>query len=325
MNDSGLYLLAVEVTSHCNLACAHCYGGFDGRGHPMPPEWPEKIAAQAAAMGVRVVTITGGEPLTLGASLPDYFLPFKRRGMRTFMTTNGIGIGTAVGAEHLRGLDGVQVSLDGRESTHDRIRGKGRFQMAVESLGVLKEWGFDTAVMMTLHDSNVDDVSEILDVCKSVGARLSLERYSAPGRNDKTVPAPPEKLMEAYRLALANDLHSFDPCYTAFGYWFRGALPKEGRSIQGGCTAGVAALAVSAELDVFTCVRLRIPIGNLRFATLGHLWQGGPLLDQLRDRGALEGACGSCKLSPVCGGCRAHAYYTIGRVMAADPNCPVPA
>lgn len=324
MKDSGLYLLAVEVTSLCNLACAHCYGSFDKRGHPMPSEWPEKIAAQAEEMGVRVVTITGGEPLTLKESLCDYFLPFKKRGIRTFLTTNGIGIGNAINFEHLDGLDGIQVSLDGGKSTHDLVRGKGSFQAAVESLRILKSWKFETAVMMTLHAGNIDEVGEILELCNSVGARLSLERYSTPGRHDKTVPAAPEKLLEAYQMALAHGLHSFDPCYTAFGYWFRGELPKEGRAIQGGCTAGVAALAVSADLDVYTCVRLRIPIGNLRFATLYDLWQGGPLLDQLRDRSKLQGACGSCKLSPVCGGCRAHAYYTVGNVTAADPNCPIP-
>jgi radical SAM protein with 4Fe4S-binding SPASM domain len=324
MNESGLYLLAVEVTSNCNLACAHCYGAFDGRGHAMRADAPELIAEQAAALGVRVVTITGGEPLTLGSQLPQYFQPFKRRGMRTFLTTNGVGIGGEVGKEVLEGLDGIQVSLDGGRAVHDRVRGRGRFDGAVEALRTLHEWGFETAVMMTLHADNVDDVPEILAVAKSVGARLSLERYSAPGRHDRTVSASPEKLARAYELALAENLHSFDPCYQAFGYWFRGALPQQGRAIQGGCTAGVAALAVTADLDVFTCVRLRVAIGNLERSTLADLWRGGPLLNELRDRSRLEGECGSCNLSPVCGGCRAHAYYSTGRLMASDPSCPVP-
>lgn len=324
MSDTGLYLLAVEVTSHCNLACAHCYGGFDGRGHPMPPEWPEAIAEQAAEMGVRVVTITGGEPLTLGADLPAYFRPFKRRGLRTFLTTNGIGIGAAVSRNLLEGLDGVQVSLDGARATHDRVRGRGRFEAALESLRTLRAWGFETAAMMTLHAGNVAEVPEVLAVAKSVGARLSLERYSAPGRHDRTEPAPAAALAHAYELALAEGLHSFDPCYQAFGYSSRDAFPPKGRTIQGGCTAGVAALAVSATLDVYTCVRLRVPIGNLRSTGLVELWRGGPLLNALRDRSRLEGACGSCGLSPVCGGCRAHAYYSTGRLMASDPSCPIP-
>lgn len=324
ITESGLYLLAVEVTSHCNLQCPHCYGAFNFRGHPMSPEWPERIGQQAFAMGVRTVTITGGEPLTLGDDLQHYIEPFTRRGLRTFLTTNGIGIGSTIGRDHIKGLAGVQISLDGGQVTHDRMRGRGRFEEAVDALRTVRDWGFDTAAMMTLHAANVDDVGEVIEICQKVGASLSLERYSSPGRTDTTRPASQEDLAAVYRLALEHGLHSFDPCYTAFGYWLRGALPNGNRLIQGGCSAGVAALAVAANLDVYTCVRLRLPIGNLAESDLLTLWQDGPLLRSLRDRTKLEGACGACGLRSVCGGCRAHAYHTAGSVTAADPDCPVP-
>ena len=323
-DHSGLYLLAVEVTSHCNLQCPHCYGSFNFRGHAMDPQWPERIAAQAVSLGVRTVTITGGEPLTLGEDLPVYTQPFIQRGLRTYLTTNGVGIGSTIGPDTLAGLAGVQVSLDGGRDVHDRMRGRGRYDAAVSALRTLHKWGHSTAAMMTLHAANVEDVPEVVELCREIGAGLSLERYSSPGRMDAIRPATPEQLAAAYRVGTGYGLHSFDPCYTAFGYWLRGALPASGRLVQGGCSAGIAALAVSADLDVYTCVRLRLPIGNLADHDLATLWADGPLLRELRDRRKLEGACGACGLRAVCGGCRAHAYYTSGRVTAADPNCPVP-
>lgn len=338
MPNTGLHLLAVEVTSHCNLACPHCYGAFDRTGAPMPLAWAERIAVQAEAMGVRVVTITGGEPLTLGDNLPDYIRPFATRSFRTFLTTNGVGIGSRIGRDHLDGLDGVQVSIDGKPAIHDRVRGRGRHAEAVSALRQLAAWGLPTAVMMTLHRDNVEDVPWVLELCREVGARLSLERYSGPGRNDTVHPASAESLQEAYRLALSVDLHSFDPCYTAFGYWHRGLLPKPGRAVQGGCTAGIAALGIASNLDVFPCVRLRLSVGNLGQSSLSDIWagrgagrvtvpgtQGDEILPVLRDRRRLEGACGDCRYSPVCGGCRAEAWHAAGRLSAADPSCPVPA
>lgn len=324
MSHSGLYLLAVEVTSHCNLACPHCYGAFDRRGSPMPPDWPERIAAQAEHMGVRVVTITGGEPLTLGERLPEYVRPFASRGFRTFLTTNGVGIGSAVLRQHLEGFAAVQVSLDGLRPVHDRIRGRGRFDEAVASLQRLREWGIETAVMMTLHRDNVRDVERMLDLCAELGARLSLERYSGPGRSDTVQPAQHDELLRAFEVAHGHCLGSFDPCYTAFGAWYRGATLAAGRPIQGGCSAGIAALGVTADLQVLSCVRIRTPVGDLRRSTLEEIWSGGPILDRLRRRDLLEEPCGSCSLSPVCGGCRAEALHATGRLMAADPGCPVP-
>lgn len=324
MIHSGLYLLALEVTSECNLACPHCYGSFDRRGHALDLTSVRSLADQAVEMGVRVVTITGGEPLMLGDQFPDYLAPFVGRGMRVFLTTNGVGIGTTTTKEHLAGLDAVQVSIDGARATHDSVRGIGRFDDAIRALQTLHDWGFETAAMMTIHAGNVADVPEVLDLCRTVGARLSLERYSAPGRTEKVVSATPDQLQEVYELATAAGLHSFDPCFSAFGYWHRGELPASDRPIQGGCSAGVAALAVTADLEVLTCVRLRESIGSLRTQSLAEIWSDGPLLRQLRNRGLLEGACGSCDLSPVCGGCRAHAYAETGRLMAADPDCPIP-
>lgn len=324
MTHTGLFLLAVEVTSECNLACPHCYGSFDRRGHAMDPSRVASIADQATDMGVRVVTITGGEPLVLGDQLPEYLAPFTNRGFRLFLTTNGVGIGTTIGKDHLRGLDAVQVSIDGGRQTHDGVRGIGRFDDAVDALRVLRSWDIETAAMMTVHAGNVDDVPEVLGLCQEVGARLSLERYSAPGRTENVVSATPDQLQGVYQLAQSAGLHSFDPCFSAFGYWHRGELPSGGRPVQGGCSAGVAALAITADLDVLTCVRLRESIGNLQHSDLASIWADGPLLRKLRNRGLLEGACGDCGLSPVCGGCRAHAYATTGRLMAADPDCPIP-
>ena len=325
MKNSGLYLLAIEVTSRCNLRCAHCYGHFARDGQDLPVAWAENIASQAAELGVRVVTISGGEPLLLGACLTNYITPFNLKGMRVYLTTNAIGIGHSIRREVFNGLTGVQVSIDGCEQTHDRIRGNGTFGEAVAGIKTLTKWGVQTSVMMSLHSENINDVETVLSICHQLGVRLSIERCSLP-LNSSASPAPasPESLLSQYRFAIRQGLHSYDPCFMAFRCIVDNITPSTDRPIQGGCTAGIAALAVTADLDILACVRLRdIPLSNLRCESLLTVWKNHQLLAQLRDRSLLKGACGNCVFRSVCGGCRANAFLTNSDILGFDSGCPL--
>jgi len=44
------------------------------------------------------------------------------------------------------------------------------------------------------------------------------------------------------------------------------------KGIVGGCTAGVAALTIAPNLDVYPCARLRLKLGNLRSKSLRDIW-----------------------------------------------------
>ncbi|MGE0733032.1 MAG: SPASM domain-containing protein [Acidimicrobiia bacterium] len=88
-----------------------------------------------------------------------------------------------------------------------------------------------------------------------------------------------------------------------------------------GCQAGVAQGCISATGDVYPCVLLPIPVGNLRRASLTEIWRRAPLLNELRDRNNLGGSCNDCHVRKSCGGCRAVAYARTGDVFASDPRC----
>lgn len=90
----------------------------------------------------------------------------------------------------------------------------------------------------------------------------------------------------------------------------------------GGCSAGITYAGLTAGGDLLPCVPAPIKLGNLLEEDLEDLWVNNELLNYIRRRDKLKGACGRCAYNRICGGCRYTAYITNGDWLAADPSCP---
>ena len=114
-----------NLTTHCNLACQHCYmdAGHEAR-EEMSLEEGIHLVDELAEMKVPILIFTGGEPLL---SRNFYALAFHARevGLRTVISTNG----TLITPEVARLLAEAQiryvgVSLDAASAgAHDAFRG----------------------------------------------------------------------------------------------------------------------------------------------------------------------------------------------------------
>lgn len=137
MKPGALRLLVLHVSRRCDQACAHCsvWRGADrGRGDLDLPKRLE-ILREARSLGARSVLFTGGEPL-----LCDHLETLARsaRGLQLSVqiATNGLGLGRAAGwlADV---VDEVYVSLEGPETIHDAVRGRGMFKRLADNLAAL--------------------------------------------------------------------------------------------------------------------------------------------------------------------------------------------
>lgn len=97
-----------------------------------------------------------------------------------------------------------------------------------------------------------------------------------------------------------------------------------------GCHAGVTSCAISPNGDVYPCgtVSSNYPdfiAGNLRKTTMADIWKNSTKLKDFRsiELSLIEGNCGECKISYLCGGgCRARAYFKTKSLLSADYLCP---
>jgi MoaA/NifB/PqqE/SkfB family radical SAM enzyme len=147
----GLDSLWIQVAGFsCNLRCAHCFNASGPGNREMPSLLREEVRSlleEAAAVGVRDVVFTGGEPF-LHSEMAEIAGDALNRFPATILTngtllTDRIVERLAVAARgSIYSLE-VRISLDApSEEENDRVRGKGSFERALTGAARLEEVGF---------------------------------------------------------------------------------------------------------------------------------------------------------------------------------------
>lgn len=114
--------MRVSITDRCNLRCRYCMPE-GARWVPMSEiltyEQIIEICTEAAALGIRKLKVTGGEPL-VRRGCPELIRRLKEIPgiQQVTMTTNGVLLSQYMDELLKNGLDGVNISLD----TLDRER-----------------------------------------------------------------------------------------------------------------------------------------------------------------------------------------------------------
>ena len=110
MTKINLKFLTLNVTESCNAACRYCNWGKKKR----PAELLSRLLAavdDAAAIGVRGLRLSGGEPL-LRQDMPDLISHARNRGLATMMCTAANQRPESLIACNEDGLDVLSISLD---------------------------------------------------------------------------------------------------------------------------------------------------------------------------------------------------------------------
>lgn len=297
-------------------------------------ETSDMINEWSAAYGIqfrRSMNVTGGEPF-LRHDLFEILREIKKHEFTVFLLTNGTLLDPAR-ARMLAdiGVDGVQVSIEGRERVHDSIRGPGSFRAAAFGIDCLAGSGLNVNLNITLSSLNAGQISDIIDFGSDLGVnRIGFSRLvpSGKGRDLISCVLPKDRLKDLYGTLLSLE-HESPEIVT--GDPLAGSMRDpsgndEGNIAISGCAAGVSGLTIGSNGDVLPCRRLPLSIGNVRNDSLRELWATSPILEALRDRSRYRGKCGACPRWAVCRGCRAIAYAWDrakggDNYVADDPQC----
>jgi len=309
----GLHLVTVEMTGRCNLSCSHCYR----RGNEQDDLIDyDLLIDQLSEIKPYYITVSGGEPLLLS---DIFYLSEKLKNVcqKLLLTTNGTLV-RKFPRDNFRIFADVQISLDGDRDTHEAIRGKGSFEKAMDAARYLSG-NVPVSMQCTVNQSNYKQLSSIVQVCKTAGVTPKMGRMCGFGRDDLAPIGDPHLWKDLLQSTISCGMLNDDP----LSFWFDEKKKKSCKpnKITGGCTAGIAGIAISPALDVYPCVKLRVPAGNLKEQSLKEIWLNSPLFNELRDWRNLRGYCAACEFVGVCRGCRADAWARTGDYLTADPLC----
>jgi len=152
-----LFSATLYLTNDCNLRCVHCYM-FSGCKKEIEIDYLEwfKVIDILKSNGVKVVTLTGGEPMFKKGffEILDYLY---QKNISVILITNG----TLITDENYLCLSEkcaeIQISLDGpNQETHERIRGKGTFEKTIAAIELLANTKIKLFIAMTPTPDTID-------------------------------------------------------------------------------------------------------------------------------------------------------------------------
>lgn len=325
--EYGLYTAEIRVTKACNLACAHCSVEAGKKaGSELSLEEIKNILEELRNMDARYVILTGGEPL-MREDIFEMISCASELSLTPYLDTNATLI-TAETAKKLKesGIKMVQASIDGREKIHDKIRGKGAFKKAVEGIRACVSEGMPLNINFTISALNLGELEHVIALAEKLGASsLSIERMIPTGRGKnlreitkeefKDIVKKAEKMDSRIKISVSDPLAIIDNKSVLKAY-----EKKLATSICGGCTAGIAAITISYDGNVYPCPKLPVLVGNIREESLLSIWAENKIINSIRYR-ELKGKCGKCNVKNLCGGCRAAAFALKNDYLDEDPLC----
>ncbi len=177
--DSHPRELMIEVTTHCNYDCIHCFRRVmsEPLGH-MDSKVFARVLETAKKAGVEKLSFSGwGEPL-VHPNIVDMLRRAKEAGFKVLLNTNGSLLGGIAKTIVDLGIDEVVVSIDAVDpQLYGNIRVRGYLDTVTENLVKLKEllketgsWKPMVKIEFTLNKLNYLELKRIVDYAKLVGA-----------------------------------------------------------------------------------------------------------------------------------------------------------
>ena len=160
------------LTYRCNAKCGFC----DIWEKPSPYITVENFTENLhhlRQLGVKVIDLTGGEPL-LHREVDKLLQIAKDLGFITTLTTNGL-LYPKWSAKIAGLVDMLHFSLDSPDKeTHDTGRGVACYDFVMQSIDIAKSLGERPDIIFTVFEQNISEIDAIYQLCQENGLVLIL-------------------------------------------------------------------------------------------------------------------------------------------------------
>ncbi len=322
--------LLAELTHRCPLGCPYCSNplALEGRADELDAAIWGRVLAEAAALGVLQVHLSGGEPGSR-RDLPDIVARCAEAGLYSNLITSGIGLTEAL-VQTLadRGLDHVQLSIqDSEEASADQIAGyRGGHAKKLQVARWVVATGMPLTINAVIHRANVRRATAIVELAVALGARrveIAHAQYYGWALANRAALMPTREEADEAWAAVEAMRGKFEGVividHVAPDYHARTPKP-----CMGGW--GRKTLNVTPSGKVLPCHAAET-IPGLEFWTvkdhsLADIWRNAPAFNAFRGIDWMAEPCRSCERREIdFGGCRCQALALTGDARTTDPAC----
>lgn len=324
-----------HITNKCLNRCKHCYqdryNGIDLTISDAKIILSDFMSCCDDFNAMPVIALTGGNPM-LNKDFWEILAEVRRQAQ--FDCVSVLGNPENLGPKEIDRLKDAklkhyQLSIDGIESTHDKMRYDGSFKRTLRATEDLSSAGIPVYIMTTVSIANLHEIPEVMKIVYDSGAMHWMFARWIPRKGDCGI--PPEQY-----LAFVQEILREHKQYEKKGYKKLKKEPlvsvfqndknyrKGKKIIHGGCGMGSSTITMLPDKTLMACRRHPgSAIGKWSEAEnfLFHFTENTEM-EKYRDISKIEG-CGTCEFLKVCRGCRAAAFVATGSDFGRDPQCPL--
>ncbi len=311
-----------ELTLKCNLMCRYCYASAHfAASNELTTEEIIDVIDQAIELGIKLVNLTGGEPLLH----EDYFKIAKYvrdKGLAVIGFTDGVGLTV----EKAKKMFDLQISpcvkLDSLiTKIADYLCGvEGALKMTLEGIDNLISVGYTKELPMTINcvagRMNIDDIPNVWRFARDRNITPFVARMHPHGRarENGDLFTTAAKLKELFQILEKIDREEYR--LKGWNYDIPWACEKSCRRHYVGCF-------VNSMGTVLPCSEAPdgLALGNVRKNRLKDIINNHVVLKCRNIEKHLKGACRDCEYLDKCYGCRVLAYDVTGDFFESDPFC----
>ena len=328
MPSNPLALIA-EITHRCPLHCVYCSNPLQlaAADSELPTaEW-RRVFAEAGALGVLHLHLTGGEPLAR-TDLEELVCAAREAGLYTNLITSALGLNRDRLARLVSGgLDHIQISFqDSQPDRADHIAGTESHLHKVELARWVREHKIAFTANLVVHRRNLNHLEEMLLFLEELRPdRIEVantQYYGWALKNRHALMPTASQLENALRTLEATKIRlqgriridSVLPDYYA-------QFPK---ACMGGWAQRMILITPSGQ--AWPChaagVIPGLAFANVRDNSLSAIWNDSPAFQKFRGESWMQEPCRTCEhRHEDFGGCRCQALLLIGDAAATDPVC----
>jgi radical SAM protein with 4Fe4S-binding SPASM domain len=310
--------LFIEITNKCHMYCRHCSSEASASNKEyIPPEQLFKLIDQGIPLGLKHISLSGGEPL-LYPELFSILEYAKQLNLETCIYSCGIMEHSCelgpIDTDIISGLKKLNIrkiifSIHGAtDDTHDYItQTKGSFRIALESIKKSLTANLPTEIHMVPMKVNFKEIPKLIELADTLGVnQVSLLRLVPQGRCKEQIT---ELLLnETQTKEMVTMVRSLETKFTNTKIRLGAPFNCVNWDNITPCSASKNKLLISATGEIFPCEAFKWLKGTrnkIYDYTLKDLWVNDQLMNQLRNFTPenIE-FCSDCQMLTKCqGGC----------------------